>query len=152
MTKGMSEVSTLTETDVTYLRIGQVAERIGISERTLRYYEELGLIIPSAYSRGDNRLYDDLTVKRVDRIRTLQSLMGFNLGEIKDILLVDDHLDELRAEYRSESTKSKEDLLLDAMTTLKELQSKVLEKQSRLKAFEDDLEARIQRVLNRIGE
>lgn len=148
----MSKAPTLSKKDAEFMRIGQVADRIGISERTLRYYEEFGLITPCAYSRGESRLYDEPTVRRVDRIRTLQSLMGFNLGEIKEILSAEDHLEELRAEYKSDGIESKEDLLLDAIATLKELRSKVSEKQNRLQAFKDDLEARIQRVLNRVGE
>lgn len=127
------------------IRIGAVAEQIGISERTLRYYEEFGLVAPSAYSRGGARLYDARTISRVSRIRTLQSLMGFNLEEIKDILAAEDHLDEIRIEYRSASAP-KDELLEDAFRTLQNLRSKVMEKQDRLQMFQDDLQTRLERI------
>ncbi len=127
------------------VRIGVVAVQIGISERTLRYYEEFGLVVPSAYSRGGARLYDDKAINRVARIRTLQSLMGFNLEEIKDILAAEDHLDEIRTEYRSASGP-KDELLEDAMNTLKNLRAKVMEKQDRLQMFQDDLQMRLAKI------
>lgn len=127
------------------VRIGAVAEQIRISERTLRYYEEYGLVAPSAYSRGGARLYDEKAIDRVSRIRTLQSLMGFNLEEIKDILIAEDHLDSIRSEYRRASRPKKE-LLETAVSILEDLQSKVTEKQNRLQEFQDDLQAKLDRI------
>lgn len=126
-------------------RIGAVAEQIGISERTLRYYEQCGLVAPSGYSRGGTRLYDDKAIERVNRVRTLQSLMGFNLEEIKEILAAEDHLDEIKTKYRSTS-KHKRELLEDAFGTLQDLQARVTEKQDRLQMFQDDLQARLSRI------
>ncbi len=61
------------------LKIGTVATRLGISERTLRYYEEVGLLAPHLRRPGGCRRYGTADVERVQRIRELQSLMGFNL-------------------------------------------------------------------------
>ncbi len=131
--------------DAPLVRIGVVAEQIGISERTVRYYEEYGLVSPSAYSRGGARLYDEKAISRVSRIRTLQSLMGFNLEEIKDILKAEDHLENIRTAYRKAS-KPKKELLEAAMNILQDLQAKVNEKQSRLQEFQDDLQSRLERI------
>lgn len=138
-------------TDDSLVRIGAVAEQMGISERTLRYYEEFGLVTPSSYSRGGSRLYDEAAIARVGRIRTLQSLMGFNLEEIRDILRAEDHLDEIRSEIKK-SSKKKKSLYQDAIQTLEELLSKVTEKQASLQTFQDDLKAKMARVMARLDE
>lgn len=133
------------------VRIGAVAEQMGVSERTLRYYEEFGLVTPSSYSRGGSRLYDEHAIARVGRIRTLQSLMGFNLEEIRDILRAEDHLEEIRSEIKK-SSKRKKALYQDAVNTLQELQAKVAEKQASLQNFQDDLGAKMARVMSRMDE
>lgn len=138
-------------TEDSLLRIGAVAEQMGVSERTLRYYEEFGLVTPSSYSRGGSRLYDESAIARVGRIRTLQSLMGFNLEEIRDILRAEDHLEEIRSEIKK-SSKRKKVLYQDAVNILNELHEKVAEKQASLQSFQDDLQARMSRVVSRIEE
>lgn len=135
----------LTFEDDELMRIGAVAERIGISERTLRYYEEFGLVSPTAYSKGGTRLYNGKTIARVESIRMLQSLMGFNLEEIREILAAEDHLDDIKVQYRI-SSRPKDELLADAIATLENLYRKVDDKQARLQGFKDDLQARLDRV------
>lgn len=78
------------------LKIGVVAARLGISERTLRYYEEVGLLRPHQHHPGAGRRYCDADVERVQRIRELQGLMGFNLEEIRRIVAAEDRLRSLR--------------------------------------------------------
>src|SRR5206468_3533806 len=68
------------------LRIGEVAQRAEVSARTLRYYEELGLLSPAGKTAGGARRYDDRDVEQLLRIRELQEVMGFNLDEIAVIL------------------------------------------------------------------
>ena len=68
------------------LRIGEAAERAAVSVRTLRYYEELGLLTPSDYSPGGARRYAEEDVARLARIRELKDLLGFNLDEVRTVL------------------------------------------------------------------
>lgn len=63
------------------LRIGDVARRTGLTVRTLRHYDELGLLTPSARSDGDYRLYDDADLRRLLAIQHLKSL-GLGLADI----------------------------------------------------------------------
>ena len=72
------------------IRIGEAAARADASVRTLRYYEEVGLLEPSSRSSGGERRYSTTDIERVLRIRELKSLMGFNLDEIKGILAARD--------------------------------------------------------------
>lgn len=125
-------------------RIGEVAERLGVSERTLRYYEELGLLEPSAHSPGGSRRYSQSDLDRVHRIREIQSLMGFNLDEIHVLLSAEDRLDSLRTQWRRESSDHK-DILEQAIVTVDEVQEKVRAKMERLANFLGELQERGQR-------
>src|SRR5438105_12090673 len=62
-----------------YLQIGEVAERTGVTQRTLRFYEEKGLLKPPSRMEGGFRLYSAEDVQRVERIRQMQNLLGFTL-------------------------------------------------------------------------
>lgn len=128
---------------MTNLRIGEVAEQAGVSARTLRYYEELGLLAPSAKTAGGARRYSDEDVARVLRIRQLQELMGFDLNEIAAVLEGEDRLDDLRREWFSqESPQSREVLLREAVVINERLQEQVRRKRERLDEFLADLEAK----------
>ncbi|MEI4270969.1 MerR family transcriptional regulator [Klenkia sp. LSe6-5] len=67
------------------LQIGEVAERIGLSLRTIRYYEEVGLAVPSARSEGGFRLYTEDDVERLRVIMQMKPL-GFSLEEMRELL------------------------------------------------------------------
>ncbi len=69
-----------------YFRIGQVAKKTGVSKRTLRYYEEEGLLTPADSTEGGFRLYTARQIHRVRVIRFFQD-MGFSLSEVGEILL-----------------------------------------------------------------
>ncbi|RPF22237.1 MerR family transcriptional regulator [Myceligenerans xiligouense] len=73
-------------------QIGEVAERTGLSLRTIRYYEEVGLITPSARSQGGFRLYTESDIARLMLVKQMKPL-GFSLEETRDLLDVVDALD-----------------------------------------------------------
>ncbi|MCE1175088.1 MAG: MerR family transcriptional regulator [Propionibacteriales bacterium] len=66
-------------------RIGEVAERTGLSRRTLRHYDELGLLVPAARGWNDYRRYDAGDLMRLLQIQNLKAL-GLSLGEIAEAL------------------------------------------------------------------
>lgn len=68
-----------------WLRIGEVAARTGLTPRTLRHYDELGLLIPSGRTDGDYRLYSRDDMDRLLAIQHLKSL-GLGLAEIQQAL------------------------------------------------------------------
>ena len=70
-------------------RIGEVAERLGVSTRTIKYYEELGLVSPENRSPGGFRLYSAPDVERLERILRIKN-MGFSLAAIREFLAVRD--------------------------------------------------------------
>ena len=68
------------------LRIGEVAERTGTTPRTIRYYEEIGLLARSdAREPGAHRLYDDADVERLRELLELKSLLGISLEELREV-------------------------------------------------------------------
>ncbi|GEC03451.1 MerR family transcriptional regulator [Streptomyces spinoverrucosus] len=78
-------------TDQRQMQIGEVAERTGLSLRTIRHYEEVGLVIPSARSKGGFRLYTETDVERLMVIRRMKPL-DFSLEEMRDLLDITDRL------------------------------------------------------------
>jgi len=68
-----------------YLQIGEVADRVGLSLRTVRYYEEMGLIVPADRTEGGFRLYTEDHVDRLSLIKQMKPL-GFTVQEIRDLL------------------------------------------------------------------
>lgn len=86
------------------MQIGEVAARTELSLRTIRHYEETGLVIPSARSQGGFRLYTEADVARLMVIRRMKPL-GFTLDEMRDLLAATDRLDsdeELPSEEREQ--------------------------------------------------
>ena len=67
------------------MQIGQVAARTELSIATVRHYDEVGLVTPSARSAGGFRLYTEADVERLLVIRRMKPL-GFTLGEMRDLL------------------------------------------------------------------
>lgn len=73
------------------MQIGEVAERTGLSLRTIRYYGEVGLVEPSARSRGGFRLYTQEDVDRLNLIKRMKPL-EFSLEETRELLETLDRL------------------------------------------------------------
>jgi DNA-binding transcriptional MerR regulator len=71
------------------MQIGEVAARVGLSLRTIRHYDEIGLVVPSERSAGGFRLYSEADVERLALIRTIRPL-DFTLEQIRDLLGVID--------------------------------------------------------------
>jgi DNA-binding transcriptional MerR regulator len=135
------------------LRIGEVARRAGVSTRTLRYYQELGLIDPTGHSPGGNRRYSEDDLARVMRIRELQLVMGFPLDRIGDVLSAEDRLDELRAETkRGVTTERRVEILREAMELNRHVRSQVEERAAALEAFLGDLDEKADRYRSIAGE
>lgn len=75
----------------THMHIGAVAERTGLSLRTLRHYDEVGLVSPSMRSEGGFRLYSESDLSRLLLVRRMKPL-GFALEEMADLLDVMDRM------------------------------------------------------------
>jgi DNA-binding transcriptional MerR regulator len=128
------------------LGIGAAAERAGVSERALRYYQQLGLLVP-ACTPGGLRRYSEEDLARVARIRELQTLLGLNLDEIAVVLRNEDRLAEIRLSYHDERTSDEERRRLtgECLTLQESLRATVEAKRAALEGFLTDLDARIRK-------
>jgi DNA-binding transcriptional MerR regulator len=86
-----------------FLQIGEAAERASLTQRTLRYYEEKGLLSPPTRMDGGFRLYSPEDMERIDRIRQLKELLGFSLAEIKEMMEAEDIRLQIKAGWRKDA-------------------------------------------------
>src|SRR5262245_29711152 len=110
------------------LRIGDVAQKTGLTQRTIRYYEELGLLPPAARTQGDFRLYGQHEVARLERITRLRDLFGFSLAEIRQVLDAEATIDQLRTEYRATEDTGVKIAKLDEAMKLTQAQLNMLDR------------------------
>ncbi|MEX0786556.1 MAG: MerR family transcriptional regulator [Dehalococcoidia bacterium] len=130
--------------DEPYLQIGEVAERTGVTQRTLRFYEERGLLKPPTRMEGGFRLYSEADIQRVERIRRLQQLLGFPLAEIKEMVDAEEVKLQLRAEYRPEAALSqKRTQLLKAIEVTDRQFALIRQKVDALADMQSKLEERL---------
>lgn len=129
------------------LGIGAAAVRARVSERALRYYQQLGLVTP-ACTPGGQRRYSEDDIARVARIRELQTLLGLNLDEIALLLRNEDRLAEIRRTYHDERTSDQERrrLIRESIALQQSLRSAVAAKRTALTQFLRDLDRRIQKA------
>jgi DNA-binding transcriptional MerR regulator len=133
--------------DEQLLGIGAAAARAEVSERALRYYQQLGLITPRC-TPGGMRRYSADDLARVARIRQLQTLLGLNLDEIAVVLRNEDRLAEIKLAYHQESTgdEDRRKLLVESLSLQEELRATVEAKREAIESFLADLDARIART------
>jgi len=72
-------------------QIGEVAEVVGLSLRTIRHYEDVGLVPPSGRSAGGFRLYTDDDIERLRLVKQMKPL-DFSLEEMRELLEIRDRL------------------------------------------------------------
>jgi MerR family transcriptional regulator, repressor of the yfmOP operon len=83
------------------LRIGEVARMVGTTPRTIRYYEEIGLLSREAgRASGQHRAYDEHEVERLRDALRLKELLGLSLDELKTVLEAQEARSAIRAELR----------------------------------------------------
>ena len=127
-----------------YLQIGEVAERTGVTQRTLRFYEEKGLLKPPSRLEGGFRLYSEDDVQRVEQIKRLQRLLGFTLADIKEMVEAEEVKAQLRAEYRREADVSERRAKIARALAVTERQVAVIDqKLASLQEMKSHLEERV---------
>ncbi|MFD5652915.1 MerR family transcriptional regulator [Streptomyces sp. NPDC127039] len=131
--------------DDRHMQIGEVAARTELSLRTIRHYEETGLVIPSARSQGGFRLYTETDVARLMVIRRMKPL-GFTLEQMRDLLDATDRLDGDAAALDT----VERDALLERVRTYQQAAAEQVEKLrtqlSRAEDFATTLTARLNRT------
>jgi DNA-binding transcriptional MerR regulator len=139
--------------DGPFLFIGEAADRTGLTQRTIRYYEELGLLPAPVRTHGDFRLFAPRDVRRLEEIIRLKSLLGFTLAEIRQIIEGEEAIDELRNQFRATDDISIRLGKLDEATRLTNSQIDLLERKLKeMVQLKLELKARLARYSERRKE
>jgi DNA-binding transcriptional MerR regulator len=141
------------------LRISDAAARAGVSTRTLRYYDELGLLTPSEYTAGGERRYRDADLVQLQRILELREALGMNLEEIKGFLESEQRLDEVRVAYRANrdvntaaARRHQKELLEEALRLNESLKEQLDAKLARMDSFRSTLAQNAERCRHLLAE
>jgi DNA-binding transcriptional MerR regulator len=95
------------------LRIGEIAERSGVTPRTIRYYEELGLLPRGDRQHGKHRVYTEEDVERLRELTRLRDLLGLSLEELRTMIVAEDVRAEIRKRYHETESRDEQLRLLD---------------------------------------
>jgi DNA-binding transcriptional MerR regulator len=143
----MSTPSSVVEADITTWRIGEVAKLTGVTTRTLRYWEQMGLLAPKGHRGAGERFYSDPEIHRVRRIKELQELLGFSLAEVKVVLETEDVLDRLRDAYHADPKPAHRLKVVErAIDANDRLLGRLDDTLARIQAFRDERAAKARRL------
>jgi MerR family transcriptional regulator, repressor of the yfmOP operon len=136
------------------LRIGEVAERAGTTVRTVRYYEEVGLL-PGSEDRahGQHRSYSDADIERLREILELKELLNLSLEQLRGLVEAEEARAAIRERYRSATEAAeRERLLVEAAGHLDRQLGLIRDRRSALGELEARLAERRERVAERLAE
>jgi DNA-binding transcriptional MerR regulator len=143
--------------EVGCLRIGDVAKLVGTTPRTIRYYEEIGLL-PESPDRaaGRHRLYTEAEVERLREVMRLKQLLGVSLEELKTLLAAEEARSAVRVQLRRGDVdpKRRQKLLHEALGHIERQLELVRNRVGELTRLERDLSesrGRVKRKLRELG-
>jgi DNA-binding transcriptional MerR regulator len=137
------------------VRISEVAERVGTTTRTIRYYEEIGLL-PRSEDRehGAHRTYTQADVDRLRETLQLKELLGVSLHELKTLVEAEDARATLRAEWASgpPDEPRRREILDEALGHIDRQLALLRERRSAIEGLEAELVGRRKRLQKRLKE
>jgi DNA-binding transcriptional MerR regulator len=147
-------MSSITPTEKKSLRIGELAALTGTTPRTIRYYEEIGLL-PGAADRalGKHRAYTDQDAERVNEIVRLRDLLGLSLDELSPLLHAEAARADLRREYKqTEDPGDRRRILDESLGHIATQLELVRGRRQELEQLESELVAKRRRVREKLRE
>jgi DNA-binding transcriptional MerR regulator len=143
----------MTETQLTY-RIGEVAELVGTTPRTIRYYEEVGLLpAPPTHEKGRHRTYGEGDVARLQELIRLRDLLGVSLEELKTLVEAEEARAVLRERWQHTADLADRRAILEqALGHVTAQLALVRSRRSALAGLESELAAKLERINARLGE
>lgn len=136
------------------LRIGEVAELTGTTPRTIRYYEEIGLL-PGASDReqGKHRCYTQADVERINEIVRMRDLLGLTLEQLSELLEAQFARAELKREYdRTEEPAARRRILEQSLGHIEKQLALVLGRRQELELLESELVDKRRLVKQRLAD
>jgi DNA-binding transcriptional MerR regulator len=135
-------------------RIGEVAERVGVTTRTIRYYEELGLLgCDTGRPKGAHRLYSDADISRLQELIRLRDLLGLSLDELVELAEAEDTRAGLRNQWDKGPSDAERLRIVQEATPLVERQLALVHaRQKTLAQFAASLEERLGELQDKAAE
>ncbi|MDX6597445.1 MAG: MerR family transcriptional regulator, repressor of the yfmOP operon [Gaiellales bacterium] len=130
------------------LRIGKVAERLGVTTRTIRYYEEMGLLgAGTGRCKGAHRLYGEADIAHLKEVLRLRDLLGLTLESIVDLAQAEEARAALRDEWEHDPSDADRMRIIETATPIIERQlALVCERQRTLAQFAKDLKEKLRLI------
>lgn len=143
-----------TQTQERSYRIGEVAEQVGVTTRTIRYYEELGLLgAGAARTKGAHRLYSEGDIVRLEELIRLRDLLGLSLEELVALAEAEEARAGLRNQWAESATDTERARIVEAAIPLVERQLELVRaRQQTLSEFADQLSEKLRRLRKRQAE
>ena len=149
-----------TAPDTERFRIGELARRVGATPRTVRYYEELGLLPARGREEGAHRLYDAEDEARLADLIRVRDLLGLSLAELRDWMDAEAARAQLRERWHRSPAPAADDrarilaeslrhvetqvaLVRSRRSALEQLEDELLEKRRRIRALRDEFEEQL---------
>jgi MerR family transcriptional regulator, repressor of the yfmOP operon len=132
-------------------RIGEVAELVGLTTRTIRYWEELGLLHgDDSRRKGSHRCYSDTDVSRLRELIRFRDLLGLSLEELVSLAEAEEARAALRDEWAETTTNAERARIIDTAIELVKRQLTLVEaRRATLTEFADELGAKLQDLQKR---
>ncbi len=132
--------------DSTLFSVEDVVKKLGVTARTLHYYEEVGLITPSSRTSGGHRLYDKDVVDKLAYILKIKDNLGYSLQEIRNVLQAQETLDRLRVSYQTSSKEERQYIVEESIELMTTILGHIDDKMQRLNEMRKGLVERLERV------
>jgi MerR family transcriptional regulator, repressor of the yfmOP operon len=145
---------TASKTQRGMFRIGEVAERVGVTARTIRYYEELGLLgTMEPREKGTHRLYAEADIARLEELIRLRNLLGLTLEEIVAVVEAEEARAALRNQWAESASDAERARIVEAAIPLVERQLELVQvRQATLSEFGDELSEKLRSLKKRRSE
>jgi DNA-binding transcriptional MerR regulator len=136
------------------LRIGEVAELTGTTPRTIRYYEELGLLRRRSREPGSHRLYDESDVAQLRELLELRELLGVSLDELREIAAAETARASLRREWHEgiDDPVRRREVLTEAASYLDRQLELIRRRRDAIARLERERVAKRRRVRDRLRD
>ena len=136
------------------LRIGEVAQLTGTTPRTIRYYEEIGLLTATKREPGAHRVYEPADVERLTEVLRLKDLLGLSLDELKQLAAAEQARALRRQEWRSgvEDPVRRREILEQGLGYVDRQLEMVRSRRDEIAELESELTARRRRLTRYLRE
>lgn len=136
-----------------WLKIEQVAQETGLTKRTIRYYEEMGLLASPHRSEKGTRLYTEEDIASLRRIVDAKEVLGISLVDLQQFVAFHDLLDSYRSNYKGrEDVPGRKEKLIELEQKLGEQLDALDRKLEKMTAFRAELEDMRRRSVEVIGQ